>query len=88
MMRDGPIVEAAVQLSEIENFGYVVPDGWSATVVLRPGRCCPRWKEVHVDHMLECHGQAHDVTEYEVRKATPVGTTRTLEVVPPIAGQD
>ncbi|MHB8407987.1 MAG: hypothetical protein ACYDHY_07890, partial [Acidiferrobacterales bacterium] len=59
--------------------------GWTATIVNKPGRCCPAWKEISLEHMLLEHGQAKDVTEYEARKATKVGTTKSLEIIPPIA---
>ena len=58
--------------------------GWVATIVNKPGRCCPSWKEITLDHMLTEHGQAKDVTECKARKATKVGTTKFLEIIPPI----
>ncbi|MHB8407737.1 MAG: hypothetical protein ACYDHY_06440 [Acidiferrobacterales bacterium] len=63
--------------------GHRVPRGWNVELVKVIGRLIPKWKAVHLEHMLKAHGQPIEMTIVQVREATNTPVIRHLQVVPP-----
>lgn len=67
-------LEAKVKQHEFEiierlRAGAVVSGGLDAAIVKDDGKCSPKWKEIHVDHMLSEHGQSQEATEAAAKES-------------------